>query len=330
MAKTGKKRLIKFWKYYEQWYETYKVNSVKGATLSKYKLTLKWVKKLVPELMLGDMTREDFQRLINDYGKSHEKPTVFDFYHHIAPAIEDAIYEGWITGKNPNHKIRITSAIENTDKGPKYLELDEVKKLEKVFHEDKTGFGDFFDFCLRTGVRFAEGLGLTPKDVDTDNMTIYINKTFNYKTKEYGNVDYGEFMPTKNKYSVRIIKIDYKTLMDLQRHMEGLDPKQPIWPTWYDSIGRISSKYGKPRIFNSTFNERLKRMCYQAGVHPITVHGLRHTHASILIANRVSIQSVAKRLGHGDTETTQRVYIHLLDELAQEDDNKILTVMAGI
>lgn len=71
-------------------------------------------------------------------------------------------------------------------------------------------------------------------------------------------------------------------------------------------------------------------MCWEAGVHRVTVHGLRHTHASILIANRVSIQSVAKRLGHGDTETTQRVYIHLLDELAQEDDNKIMTVMAGI
>ena len=46
MAKTGKKRLIKFWKYYEQWYMTYKVNSVRGVTTAKYKLVLKWLKKL--------------------------------------------------------------------------------------------------------------------------------------------------------------------------------------------------------------------------------------------------------------------------------------------
>lgn len=44
MAKTGKKRLIKFWKYYEQWYMTYKVNSVRGVTTAKYKLVLKWLR----------------------------------------------------------------------------------------------------------------------------------------------------------------------------------------------------------------------------------------------------------------------------------------------
>lgn len=330
MAKTGKKRLIKFWKYYEQWYMTYKVNSVRGVTTAKYKLVLKWLKKLAPDLILGDMTREDLQMLINVYGQTHQKATVLDFYHHIAAAIDDAVYEGWITGKNPNHKIKITSMVQPDNKGPKYLEIDEVRKLEKVFKKDQIGWGDFFDFSLRTGTRFAEALGITPKDVDMDNMTIYINKTFNYKSKKYGSDEYGKFMPTKNKYSVRMIKIDYKTLMDLQKHMEGLEPDEPIWPTWYASISKPSPVYGEPRIFNSTFNTKLERMCWEAGVHRVTVHGLRHTHASILIANRVSIQSVAKRLGHGDTETTQRVYIHLLDELAQEDDNKIMTVMAGI
>ncbi|MEY8441832.1 site-specific integrase [Lactobacillaceae bacterium 24-114] len=330
MAKSGKKRLIKFWKYYEQWYETYKVNSVRGVTAAKYKLVLKWLKKLAPDLTLGDMTRGDFQKLINDYGKTHQKATVTDFYHHVAPAVDDAAYEGWIDGKNPNHKIKITSMVRAGNNGPKYLEMDEVKKLEKVFKEDKIGWGDFFDFSLRTGTRFAEALGITPEDVDVDNMTVYINKTFNYKSEKYGSDKYGEFMPTKNKYSVRMIKIDYKTLMDLQRHMDGVAPDKPIWAHWYASFGRVSSVYGEPRIFNSTFNKKLEEMCWKAGVHRVTVHGLRHTHASILIANRVSIQSVAKRLGHGDTETTQRVYIHLLDELAQEDDNKIMTVMAGI
>ena len=62
----------------------------------------------------------------------------------------------------------------------------------------------------------------------------------------------------------------------------------------------------------------------------ISFHGLRHTHASILIANGVSIQSVADRLGHADTTTTQKVYIHLLKKLKARDDQKILSVMNGL
>lgn len=61
-----------------------------------------------------------------------------------------------------------------------------------------------------------------------------------------------------------------------------------------------------------------------------SIHSLRHTHASMLISAGVSIQSVAKRLGHGNTETTQRTYIHLLDDLAMKDDNKMLTVLSTL
>lgn len=71
-------------------------------------------------------------------------------------------------------------------------------------------------------------------------------------------------------------------------------------------------------------------MCEQARVHRVSMHGLRHTHASLLIANRVSVQSVAKRLGHANTTITQKTYIHLLDKLAMEDNQKIMNVMKGL
>ena len=92
----SKVRHIKFYKYYKEWVETYKVGQVRQVTLNKYWLVAKQIKKLAPTLDLGSMTRADVQKLINDYGKTHEYTTVLDFLHHIQAPLKDAVYEGWI------------------------------------------------------------------------------------------------------------------------------------------------------------------------------------------------------------------------------------------
>lgn len=61
----------------------------------------------------------------------------------------------------------------------------------------------------------------------------------------------------------------------------------------------------KSRVFNSTINNRLKVLCENANIPTITVHSLRHTHASLLLFAGVSIASVANRLGHSSMTTTQ-------------------------
>lgn len=169
---------------------------------------------------------------------------------------------------------------------------------------------------LKTGLRYAELLGLTPKDINLKDMTLYVNKTWNYK------INPGAFGPTKNKYSNRVITIDWQTAMILQKLMHDCKEDEPFF------VKKLASQSG--RIFNSVMNVFLKKACKEAKVPRISFHGLRHTHASLLISNGVSIQSVAKRLGHGNTETTQRVYIHLLDDLEQRDNNKMMTVLAGL
>ena len=86
----------------------------------------------------------------------------------------------------------------------------------------------------------------------------------------------------------------------------------------------------KENIFNSTINDILERRCSEAGVPVITVHGLRHTHASLLLFAGVSIASVAKRLGHSSMNTTERTYLHIIQELENKDVDLVMRSLSGL
>ena len=131
-----------------------------------------------------------------------------------------------------------------------------------------------------------------------------ISKTWNYKNSK------GEFMPTKNESSVRKIQIDWQTAMQFSQLVKGLNENEPI--------------FVKSRVFNSTINNRLEVLCKKADIPVITVHGLRHTHASLLLFAGVSVASVASRLGHSSMTTTQETYLHIIQELENQDNDKIM------
>lgn len=81
----------------------------------------------------------------------------------------------------------------------------------------------------------------------------------------------------------------------------------------------MTSKYHV--LSNAAVNKTLKNTCKDLGIKEISVHGLRHTHASILLYKRISVYYVSERLGHADIETTHEHYAHLLKELRKEDEN---------
>ena len=120
----------------------------------------------------------------------------------------------------------------------------------------------------------------------------------------------GFFQPTKNESSNRKIQIDWQLAMQFSQLIKNKEPEKPI--------------FVKSRVFNSTINNRLKVLCNKADVPIISVHSLRHTHASLLLFANVSIASVANRLGHSSMTTTQETYLHIIQELENQDNEKII------
>ena len=86
----------------------------------------------------------------------------------------------------------------------------------------------------------------------------------------------------------------------------------------------------KKRVFNSTVNDILARHCKEVGIPVISIHGLRHTHASLLLFAGVSIGSVARRLGHASMTTTQKTYLHIIHELENQDVDLVMRSLSSL
>lgn len=297
-----------FHEYYNRWIHIYKEGAIRNVTMEKYKMTQLWLKRLIPTLKICELTRTTYQQLLNDYAEVHEKQTTMDFHHQLKAAILDAIDEGWIK-RDPTRKA-IIKGRNSRNKKQKFLNQFEVHKLLSDLTLGSTLDWDWLIYLIaKTGMRFSEALGLTPKDFDFMHQSITINKTWDYKNNT-------GFLPTKNFTSNRKIQIDWQTVIKFTELLRGLPENEPIFV------------HGK--VWNSTPNKRLERHCKHCGIPIITIHGLRHTHASLLLFSGVSIASVARRLGHASMTTTQKTYLHIIAELENKDIDLVMRSLAEL
>ena len=299
---------ILFYQYYEQWIEIYKEGAIRKVTMDKYKLTLSWLKKLVPDLYIHDLNRITYQKLLNDYAETHERQSTMDFHHQLKAAILDAVDERLID-RDPTRKAIIKGKHPRIKK-IKYLNQFELHKLISDLNLDNGINNDWLILLIaKTGMRFSEALAITPRDFDLPHQMISISKTWNYKES-------GGFLPTKNKSSIRKIQLDWQTVIQFSELIKNLPEDKPI--------------FVNKKIYNSTINDVLERHCKKIGIPVISVHGLRHTHASILLFAGVSIASVAHRLGHSSMNTTQKTYLHIIQELENTDIDLIMRSLTAL
>ena len=297
-----------FYKYYERWIRIYKEGAIRDVTMKKYEITLVWLKKLMPQLSLCDLNRITYQKLLNDYAAVHERQTTMDFHHQLKAAILDAVDDGMIE-RDPTRKAIIKGKTPRAKK-IKYLNQFELHTLlSSLKLPPKINWDWLILLIAKTGMRFSEALALTPKDFDFARQSLSVERTWDYKGK-------GGFMPTKNKSSVRKIQLDWQTIIQFSELIKGLPEDEPI--------------FIRGRVFNSTVNSILARHCKAQNIPVISIHGLRHTHASLLLFAGVSIASVARRLGHASMTTTQKTYLHIIQELENRDIDLVMRSLSGL
>ena len=297
-----------FCDYYEKWIKIYKEGAIRKVTLDKYKMTLRWLRKLIPDLKIKDLTRISYQELLNNYALEHERQTTMDFHHQLKGSILDAVDEG-LLDRDPTRKAIIKGKTPSVKKVKFINQFELHTLLDTLELKNEISWEWMILLIAKTGLRFSEALALTPADFNFSRQSISVSKTWDYKGE-------GGFLPTKNQSSIRKVQIDWQTVIQFSQLIKDLPEDKPI--------------FIKGKVYNSTVNGVLERYCKKAEVPVISIHGLRHTHASLLLFAGVSIASVARRLGHSSMNTTQKTYLHIIQELENRDVDLVMRSLSGL
>lgn len=193
------------------------------------------------------------------------------------------------------------------------LNLQQAQKLIELL-EEYSVFNTIIKLLLLTGMRSGECLGLRWDSIDFNNKTLFIDKTLSYADNEW-------YLSTpKTVRSTRTISLDDNAIALLQKHREEQNKQKEIvgaaWQHpelvftscaghWYDR-SRLNSQF---RRFMKKHKEELKLE------HTITIHGLRHTNAALLLYAGEDIENISAHLGHASSDITSRVYAHMYAEV---------------
>ena len=184
-------------------------------------------------------------------------------------------------------------------------EIDFWTKEEFEAVISKIYLGDYFQhfqfiiiwLLFMTGMRIGEATALQWDDVDLEEGTLSISKTLYYK-----NASNYRFTDPKTKASIRVISLDTDTPR-LLRNWKELQQKQCKTNFILSYNGIPTQKY--------TVSHSLKRFAKAANIYRIKIHGLRHSHASLLISMGENPLVIKDRHGHEDIQTTLGTYGHL-------------------
>lgn len=306
-----------FLDYYKEWIEVYKIGAFSMETDSFYYGAVNVVEQYFKGIKLKEISRESYQRFLNEYSEGRSKETVRKAHTKIGAPLRDAFQNGYIP-LNPAYRPTIRGN-EGTKESDKFLNEGEAKAvIEELLNGIKLNYTSRYMLILQfaTGARIAEIMGLQFKDLDFLHNRVSINKTWDYKFNQ-------GFMPTKNR-GQRTISVDKETMAIIKEFYDHQLSKKIV-----DSKQRLFAVNGKIPSFNA-INKTIKRACKRAGVNEVTSHALRHTHASILILKGVSIAYISKRLGHKKISITSDIYSHVLDELEVKNESESMDIFSTI
>jgi len=315
---------LRFSEFTEIWKRDYGSKELAPSTYKRYCRMLEtrllpyfghfYINKIRPTdiMKFYDLLEKDTQlvRKSGNNGEKTKKPlsgkTILEHHRLLRAMLHKAVYWQLIVA-NPAERVQAPKA-----RKPKRRSYDDeqtkilLENLEKLSIEE-TKYKVAIILTVFTGVRLGELMGLEWQDIDFKNGIISINRSSQYLS------DMGVFTKTpKTESSIREIAIPEFIISLLEEYKLWYEEQKSIYvELWTNSDRLFVQSDGKP-MHPSSISKWFVRYVSTIGLPVINFHGLRHTNASLLVAQNVDIAVISARLGHAQISTTLDFYVHPL------------------
>ena len=313
---------LKFTDFVEIWKRDYGSKELAPSTYKRYLGILEsriipyfghfHVDKIKPTdiMQFYDLLSKDTQivRRKNNNGKKTGKPlspkTIVEHHRLLHAMLQKAVYWQMIVS-NPAERVQAPKT-----KKPKrrYYDDEQSKTLISSLMElteEQFKYKVAIILTIFTGVRLGELMGLEWDGINFRDGIVSINRSSQYLA------DKGVFTKVpKTESSIRDVAIPNFVVSLLEEYKSWYDEQKSLYgELWTNSNRLFVQADGKP-MHPSTISKWFEKFVAQIGLPVINFHGLRHTNATLLIAQNIDVSVVAARLGHAQITTTYNFYVH--------------------
>lgn len=283
---------------YSLWLESWQT-TVKEQTVYKIKSLFKnQINPYIGDILLKELTQLQAQTFIIDASTRYKN---ISSIHNYTKAVLSYAKDLHIIEQNPFDKIKIPkrkNEIKTID-NKNYYTPEELKTFLEITKETQPHQTyAFFRLLSHTGMRLGEALALTRTDLNPKNKTITISKSISRDK------DGKQIISSTKTGNTRTISLDQETIDTLIKLKET--NKKYI----FERSGKVVTRSYPLKVLN--------RIIKKNNLPKITVHGFRHTHATILLRMGKSIKYIQERLGHTDPKMTLEIYSHIMADEEKE------------
>lgn len=306
------------------WLENYSKPNVRPRTYEKYSGSLKaYIMPTFGNVLLSELTAADLQKHLNRLletgradGTGLSSSTVRGTRRYLSMCIDDTVKSGLVS----SNVVRLTKAPKLSKKEIAVLSKEEIARLIDTAKEIKNPFmsvvmPQIISLTVHTGMRQGEVFGIKWDDIDFEKSCLFIRRSLAHVIGK-GAV----FQAPKTKNSVRRILLmpeDVKNLRAYKKWQENYSEELGDLFAGHDLV--FTSPFGEPMSptnFSRRYFKPLLKKCNISS--DFTFHGLRHTHATLLLRQGVNPKIVQERLGHSSIKVTMDTYSHVLPDMQRQ------------
>lgn len=296
-------------KWFDIWYETHK-NDWKVTSRKQREMIIRLhIKPLLGHYKLRDLDKTTYKRVYINKLLQKYKPRSVHHFHTLFKIGINAAVDDEILPRNRFNKITIKQDESEDELEGNYLTAEELHLLlQDAKENDNITVYSLFLLLAYTGLRKGEGLGLKWDNIDFKEKTLTVERTRdNYSIR-----------PPKTKNSYRTISIDDKTISQLQLYRKWCKETKLRYGKHLKDDDFIFTSYrtGEAYSYGGVYYA-IKRCTERIGIEDFTAHGLRHTHATLLINQGVGVKYIAERLGN-TPQMILEVYGHTFKTIERE------------